>query len=206
MSDFQHLPPDYEQRCAAYRAVLERAYASGSMDADVRAWLEQERKRIRLQLVDAQQLEDDLLLQRLLNPDETGTKPHRAKRVPCNIHIVAEHQGQLQAYPIVRRGTPFPFPRPVVSSEVEGCPFFETTLTDQQKIFTRIVFGDRPDIASRDPQGAVVDVVGTIPPGPAGRLFEFRVTIDAQGTVTADIQGQGFQQTIWQGTWPSREE
>ena len=61
MSNLQYLPPDFEKRCTAYRAALERGYAHGSLDDAGRSQLEQERKRIRLRAEDAHQLEEAYL-------------------------------------------------------------------------------------------------------------------------------------------------
>lgn len=61
MSDFRVLPPDFQQRCDAYRAALERFYASGTIDHTRRWRLERERQRIGLAEEDARDIEEEYL-------------------------------------------------------------------------------------------------------------------------------------------------
>ena len=88
MANLQYLPPDFEERCTAYRAALEDAYASGSLDDAGRLRLEQELKRIRLKAEDARELEDTYLRENAVVLLE--------RRLQAQFEAVLEHSRTLE--------------------------------------------------------------------------------------------------------------
>jgi hypothetical protein len=102
MADYEHLPPDFNQRCDTYRAALDCANFYGNPDDEERALLEQERQRIRLTMDDVTSIELEYLqanAARIIGRLHTLLRTSRDQhaRLQAKIEVIESSQAQVWA-------------------------------------------------------------------------------------------------------------